>query len=461
MYRSSLITSKSLLNNRLNPIIYRNSIISTKPTSIISSQRFLHNTSIIYQSTKDKSNTQQNQNQNQNKTHNSNSNAPPQSPISVFFQTFKQEWAKNEQLKDDIKALQDETGRMSESEAFKKAREALEKAQKGTTVVGKTLKKTGEVVGDAAVKAWESEAGKTTRKVVSKTAKAIDDTIEPVRQTKIYKDVSEVIDDGDSSAYGGFIDKKHRREKREMDFKSGKKHLPIKSKDDVGNALVNTDYKVSTPTFGEKWENFKITSPVGKVIADLRLRWDESDNGLVSIVRTIFEKISGFFTENENARVIKSFRLMDPTFKIEEFQKNLREYVLPEILDAYVKGDEKVLKTWLSEAPFNVWNASTKQYKEKGSYSDGRVLDIRGVDIVSAKLLPPANVPCFVVGCRAQEIHLFKDIKTNEVTAGTESNIQLSTYAIVFTRLPENMDDKETEGWKVLEFVRAGSRSFT
>lgn len=381
-------------------------------------------------------------------------------PLQVFFDTFKQEWEKSSELKEDIKALQDATGKMGESDAFKRAKEAYDKAQKGSSFVGKTLKQTGEKLGDVAEAAWESEVGKGTRKVVSKTAETIDKSFEPVRKTQAYKDISDVIDDGASSAYGGFISKTERRKKREADILSGKRKF-VKANDEAPTALVTTNFKVGKPKLGERWENFKTTTALGKFVADLRLRWDESENGLISTIRTIFEKIGGFFAETERARVIKQFKMMDPTFNTIDFTKYLTTYIIPEVLDAYNKGDEKVLKEWFSEAPFNVWNASTKQYREKGLFADGKVLDIRGVDIVSAKLLPPADLPVLVVGCRAQEINVFRDAKSHKIMAGDEGNILLSSYAIVLTRIPEEMENKETEGWKIIEFARGGTRSFT
>lgn len=152
---------------------------------------------------------------------------------------------------------------------------------------------------------------------------------------------------------------------------------------------------------------------------------------------------------------------MDPNFNNASFTKHLREYVVPEILEAYIRGDEAVLKKWFSEAPFNVYAAQQKMFKEKAIFSEGRILDIRGVEIVSAKLLQPQDIPVLVVGCRAQEINVYKKIKTGEIAAGSEDNILMSSYAMVFTRDPEQIDDEETEGWKILEFVRGGSRQFT
>lgn len=385
----------------------------------------------------------------------------PRSPVQIFRDTFKKEWKKSQELQDNIKTLQDASGRLGESEAYKRAREAYVRAQKGSTIVGKTLKKTGDTVENIAAKAWDSEIAKSTREAASATAKKIDEGFEPVRQTKIYKDVSEVMDDGNSSRYGGFITKEQRRLKREQDLLSGKRAKAVKGNEEAGTALVATDIQAKE-SFGKKVEDFGEKTAVGRTLHRLKSTlWDESGNPLIVLLRKISNKIGGFFAETEAARVLGQFKMMDPTFTNESFTRHLREYVIPEILEAYVKGDEKVLKKWFSEAPFNVYSAQQKAFREQQLFPDGRILDIRGVEIVSAKMLPPQDIPVLVVGCRAQEIHLYRKAKTGEVAAGHESNIMMSSYAMVFTRDPEQIDDEETEGWRILEFVRGGSRQFT
>src|SRR5579859_5424926 len=94
----------------------------------------------------------------------------------------------------------------------------------------------------------------------------------------------------------------------------------------------------------------------------MRNTYEESDNPLISTARSITDRIGGFFAENETAMVIKKFRAMDPNFQVEPFLQELREYMLPEVLDAYVKGDTETLKLWLSAAQYSVYEALTKQY---------------------------------------------------------------------------------------------------
>ena len=71
-----------------------------------------------------------------------------------------------------------------------------------------------------------------------------------------------------------------------------------------------------------------------------------------------------------------------------------------------------------------MWQAGLKPSREMGLKPDGQVLDIRNVDIITAKLLPQIDVPVFVVSFRCQETHVYRDIKTGEIKAGVEDRIQ-------------------------------------
>ena len=54
---------------------------------------------------------------------------PNKSPFQVFVDTFKSELAKSRELQESIKAIQDESGRIGDSEALRKAKEAYAKAK--------------------------------------------------------------------------------------------------------------------------------------------------------------------------------------------------------------------------------------------------------------------------------------------------------------------------------------------
>lgn len=61
---------------------------------------------------------------------------------------------------------------------------------------------------------------KGVRTGVSVTGKGIEKVTRPVRETQIYKTalggVKDVVDDGSSSRYGGWVEKEERRKQREL-----------------------------------------------------------------------------------------------------------------------------------------------------------------------------------------------------------------------------------------------------
>jgi mitochondrial import inner membrane translocase subunit TIM44 len=206
----------------------------------------------------------------------------------------------------------------------------------------------------------------------------------------------------------------------------------------------------------ESWNSFRDSSKLVQSIFSLKSTYNESENPLISTARSISDRVAGFFAENETAMVIKKFREMDPRFQIEPFLREMREYILPEVLDAYVKGDVETLKLWLSAAQFQVYSALMQQYTTAGLKSDGRILDIRNVDILNARMLEPGDIPVFIITCRTQEVHVYRNAKSGYLAAGMEDRVQLVTYAIGMTRLPEDVNNPETRGWRMIELQKAG-----
>lgn len=101
----------------------------------------------------------------------------------------------------------------------------------------------------------------------------------------------------------------------------------------------------------EKWDMLKQTNPVLRSFVGLRRAYDESENPVISSIRGVTDSVGSFlFDETEQAQVIKLLKLMDPTFNQETFQRELREYIIPEVVDAYLSADKEALKLWCGEA---------------------------------------------------------------------------------------------------------------
>ncbi|KAF8422073.1 putative mitochondrial inner membrane translocase subunit TIM44 [Tirmania nivea] len=386
------------------------------------------------------------------------------SPFAVFYETIQKELKKSQEWQESTKAIADSAQQFTESPAVRKAREAYEASAKASAQAAskgtEKLIKTAKVVGEGAAWTWNTPVVKAGRTVVRKTGEGVAAVTKPVRETKAYQDatktVKEVIDDGSSSRYGGFLEKEERRKAKELREKEMLKRAPPPPKfEEDPNAGTNVTLHKDAK-WKEQWRDFRDSNKFIQSFFSIKKNMEESENPIIEVGRTIKDRFSGFFAENETAQVIKKFKEMDPTFSTEPFLRELREYILPEVLDAYVKGDVATLKQWLSAAQYSVYEALTKQYSTAGLRSAGQVLDIRNVDIVTAKLLEPGDIPVFIIRCYSQEVHVFRDIKTGNLAAGMEDKVQQVTYAIGITRIPEEIANAETGGWRLIELQKSG-----
>ncbi|KAL8846513.1 MAG: hypothetical protein Q9221_008389 [Calogaya cf. arnoldii] len=396
--------------------------------------------------------------------------APPppphgnKSPWQVFTETLQSEFKASKEWNESTKAIASSAHQFTENESVKRARAAYSAASgAATSTTTSALKSTGKVIGQSAAWTWDTPVVKVVRTGVNLTGEGIEKATRPVRETQVYKTavggVKDVIDDGSSSRYGGWLEKEERRKQRELrELKEaagtggrGRRVEKMEEDPDAGtNVTLHKDAK-----WKESWRGFKDSNKVMQSIFALKSSYNESENPFVSTARSITDKIAGFFAENETAMVIKKFREMDPTFQVEPFLRDMREYILPEVLDAYVKGDTDTLKLWLSTAQFQVYAALAQQYTTAGLKSDGRILDIRHVDVLSARMLDPGEIPVFIITCRTQEVHVYRNAKTNALAAGMEDKVQLVTYAIGVTRVPEDVNNPDTRGWRLIELQKS------
>jgi import inner membrane translocase subunit TIM44 len=60
--------------------------------------------------------------------------------------------------------------------------------------------------------------------------------------------------------------------------------------------------------------------------------------------------LGSWFDENETAQVLRLMKVMDPSFNKEGWERELREYIVPEVVDAYLTADQEALNAWCGEA---------------------------------------------------------------------------------------------------------------
>lgn len=139
------------------------------------------------------------------------------SPWQVFTETLKSEFQASKEWNESTKQLAASKNQFTENESVKRARAAYTAASgAATSSTASAIKGTGKVLGQGAAWTWDTSVVKGVRTGVNATASGIDKVTKPVRETKAFKSVKDVIDDGSSSKYGGWTEKEERRKRREL-----------------------------------------------------------------------------------------------------------------------------------------------------------------------------------------------------------------------------------------------------
>jgi len=132
-------------------------------------------------------------------------------PWQVFRETFSTELKASKEWNESTKQLAGEVQDLRESEGVKKASAAYDKT---FGAAGRGVQGAAKVAGKGAAWTWETPVVQGIRKGVNATGRGIEQVTRPVRETETFKSVSEAIDDGSSSRYGGWIEKEERRKRR-------------------------------------------------------------------------------------------------------------------------------------------------------------------------------------------------------------------------------------------------------
>ncbi|KAH9821934.1 hypothetical protein DFH28DRAFT_951065 [Melampsora americana] len=448
--------------------------------------------------------------------------APGTSPWARFMDVLKSEYAKSQEMQENVRELTGTAQGLKDSEAAQKMREAytalrlqtLIKENPRLAAMASSLSTTGRSVSDAVNKAAREIEDSRLVQAAKKVTAELDRRIgEPIRQTEVYKVVEDTVDFSQGALrYGGYIEKDERRRKRQKRLERlGKANKGLGVPGGPGSEvdLAKTEAKTTTPdgstesstagstdtmtegsnkpsqfpenpeappalvlhaTANQESENearstksrlASITpEPILKAWTNFQNTYEDSDNPVIASMRTVTGAIGRLFDETETAKVVRLIKEIDPSFEYDGFLRDLREYIVPEIVDAYVDADLKILKLWTSEGAYNVITAPMQTYLQRGLRPENQVIDLKGIDIMSAKVLQERELPVFVIAFRTHEINCFTNPGSGKVEVGNPDQIEQVQYVIVMTREAEQCGNEITGGWKVIDMARRSSVAF-
>ena len=158
--------------------------------------------------------------------------------------------------------------------------------------------------------------------------------------------------------------------------------------------------------FSQKWENFKNNNPYVNRILELKTKLNESENPLIRASMLIKDKASeivgGVFQQSELSEVLTEICKIDPNFNTNEFLSECEHFIIPNILEAMVRPDLKILHDWCYERTYSVIANQIQQMKALGHQMESKVIDVALVDIVMGKMMDEG--PVLVISFQSQQI---------------------------------------------------------
>lgn len=115
-------------------------------------------------------------------------------------------------------------------------------------------------------------------------------------------------------------------------------------------------------------------------VLDWKIKYEESDNPVIRASRLLTDKVTdmmgGLFQKTELSETLTEICKLDPSFDKVKFLRDCEIDIIPNILEAMVRGDLEILKDWCHEAPYNLIAQPLQQAKKLRYRLDSKILGI-------------------------------------------------------------------------------------
>uniref|UniRef100_A0A0N5AMM6 Tim44 domain-containing protein n=1 Tax=Syphacia muris TaxID=451379 RepID=A0A0N5AMM6_9BILA len=357
--------------------------------------------------------------------------------LGNLIEKIKEEFEKNKELQVQLQELND-------SEALKDARRKFELVEKetirNTEVIQAKLNEAKETITKMLAEIQKTEAGKKLSAAAEealKQARAAAETIEKAAEqigdTQVYQAVSASM----------------KVVKEEIDSMAD---VRMYSRPGLFSSICVYDaseiqlHKESR--WNAAWKEFSENNVYFNKLLDWKIRYEESDNVAVRMMRGITDRlISVFSPKNEVAEVLTEIAKVDPSFEKTEWLRFCEREIIPNILEAFIREDLEVLQDWCHERAFNQLSAIIKEYMKIGfSTKDSRVIDISKAEMVSGKMMEQG--PVIIITFQAFMINVVKN-REGKVVQGDPTNPVRVHHVWVMCRDMEEYNP--AVAWKLLE----------
>ncbi|KAI4793528.1 hypothetical protein KUCAC02_032662 [Chaenocephalus aceratus] len=287
-------------------------------------------------------------------------------------------------MKDNIKKFREEAQKLEESEALKQARRKFKTIESETVKTSDVLRKKLGNISESVkeVNVWR-DVGKTG------AFRAISQGMESVKR--------EIDDLGHSGSY-----RPPARLRKRSEFSSkgaGEEGKVFEANEDAMGVVLHKDSK-----WFQQWKDFKDNNMVFNRFFEMKMKYVESENALVRASRAVTEKMTdvlgGLFSKTEMSEVLTEILKADPSFDKDTFLKQCEGDIIPNVLEAMIRGELELLKDWCYEATYSQLAHPIQQAKAMGLHFHSKILDIDNIDLAMGKMMDQG--PVLIITFQAQ-----------------------------------------------------------
>ncbi|XP_066513151.1 mitochondrial import inner membrane translocase subunit TIM44-like isoform X1 [Hoplias malabaricus] len=382
--------------------------------------------------------------------------------LGEFLDSVKQELGKSKEMKENIRKFREEAQKLEESEALQQARRKYKNIESETVRTSEVLKKTlgslSETVKEGFEEVGRSDIGKKIKEGVEEVAKSARTSAESVSKsgealgkTSAFKVISQGMETvkkemGDVGQGGPYRAPTQLRKRSEFSFKEAENQARVfQANEDATGVVLHKDSK-----WFQQWKDFKDNNMVFNRFFEMKMKYDESDNALIRASRALTDKVSdivgGLFSKTEMSEVLTEILKADPNFDKDSFLRQCERDIIPNILEAIMRGELDVLKDWCYEATYSQLAHPIKQAIAMGLQFQSKILDIDNIDLAMGKIMEQG--PVLIITFQAQVVMVIRGPK-GQVVEGDPEKVLRMMYVWALCRDQEELNPHAA--WRLLD----------
>ncbi|KAF7996731.1 hypothetical protein HCN44_002377 [Aphidius gifuensis] len=250
--------------------------------------------------------------------------------------------------------------------------------------------------------------------------------------------ISQFLDNIDS-VYGPIYTPLQKLRKRKEIIEGDEKIYEVNN--DATGVELHKDSK-----FYKKWKNFKNNNPYVDKISMVSRK----------ITDNVTDVMGGLFKKSELSETLTEICKTNPSFDRNQFVHDCQTDIIPNILEAVMRGELEILKDWCHEAAYNTIAQPLLEYKKLGYKLDNKILDIDNVDLLFGSITEECG-PVLLIRFQTQQVICIRDAKNNVIEGDPDKVLRIyHTWVLGH----DNSEMNPKAAWRLLESKSSGKEQF-